>query len=383
MKNMAFIIFLSIVLSIYTLGNIYIFNKGINALHSYNTIKTWFTVIFCFLFLTYPAGRIVESFYLSYLSDVLIWIGSFWLAFLLYFFLISVFIDFLKLTNKFFSYMPELFFKDVFKFRVFWGVICFTTLMIIGGYINAKNLVVKNVEINIPKDAGHRKTLNAVFISDIHLGTIIGNQHLERIVSKINLISPEIIFMAGDIVDEDLQPVLRQNIGHTLKKIEAPLGVYAVTGNHEYIGGANEAIDYLEKHGITFLRDSVLKIDNSFYIIGREDMTMLRFTGEKRKSLEDLIGYANRSNPLILVDHQPLELEKAANEGVDLQLSGHTHHGQLWPLNYITSAIYKVSQGYENINNMHVYVTSGVGTWGPPVKTNSRSEIINIKINFE
>jgi len=127
----------------------------------------------------------------------------------------------------------------------------------------------------------------------------------------------------------------------------------------------------------------VVKINDSFYLIGREDRDKPRFAGRERKNLEEIVEMADAGYPLILIDHQPYYLEKAASLGIDLQVSGHTHHGQLWPLNFVTSAIYTISYGYGKIGNMHAYVSNGVGTWGPPVRVGNRPEIVNLRITFE
>jgi hypothetical protein len=160
------------------------------------------------------------------------------------------------------------------------------------------------------------------------------------------------------------------------------LGIYASTGNHEHIGGVEEACKYLTEHDITVLRDSVIMVNNEFYLIGREDRDARRFSGAGRKSLDELMKNVDSEFPLILMDHQPFNLEQASSKGIDLQISGHTHNGQLWPLDYITDAIYEKSWGYEKKGNTHIYVSSGIGTWGPPVRTGNRPEIVNIKLNF-
>jgi uncharacterized protein len=159
--------------------------------------------------------------------------------------------------------------------------------------------------------------------------------------------------------------------------------VYAITGNHEYIGGATRACKYLESHGIKMLRDTALFIDNSFWLAGREDRDIARFDGQNRKPLNEIMGKVDFKNPVILMDHQPFHLKEVANAGVDLQLSGHTHHGQIWPFNYITQAIYEVSMGYKRIENTHFYVSCGYGGWGPPIRIGNRPEIVNIRLNFD
>ncbi len=381
---MAFLIFYTIVLTVYGMVNYYIYTRGMQALPAGSVIKGWFPYVFWGFVATYVAGRTLENFYLSAGSDLLVWIGSFWLAAMLYFFLAVVIVDLLRLINYLVPYYPRFVVAnfDQVKLWLFYGVTGVVLVTIIAGHINTRNPVVRNLEINLAKNGNGLTELNAVLMSDIHLGTLIGNGHFEKIVNKVSKLNPDIIFLAGDILDEDLEPVLRQNIGETLRELKAPLGVFAVMGNHEYIGGADPAYEYLKSHGLIMIRDSVVKVKDSFYIIGREDRDKKRFSGRERKPLKELIGMADPRYPLILLDHQPYYLEEAAKLGVDVQFSGHTHHGQLWPLNFITSAIYTISYGYGKIGNMHAYVSNGVGTWGPPVRVGNRPEIVNVKIRF-
>ena len=131
------------------------------------------------------------------------------------------------------------------------------------------------------------------------------------------------------------------------------------------------------------LRDTWVKIGDSLYVVGREDISIRGFTGKKRKPLPELMAEVDKSYPIILMDHQPFRLEEAEINGVDLQLSGHTHHGQLWPFNFITKKVYELSWGYKKKGSTHYYVSCGVGTWGPPIRTGNRPEIINIKLRFE
>jgi uncharacterized protein len=383
-RQMAFLIFFSIVLLVYGSVNYYIYVRGMQALPSGTLIKTLFPWVFWILVATYVAGRTLENIYLSYASDILVWTGSFWLAAMLYLFLVVVLVDIIRVVNHFIPFFPAFItthYEKV-KLYLFSGVSVGVVILVFLGHLNTLNPRIKEISIHIPKNANGMTELNAVLMSDIHLGTIIGNGHFEKIVEKVKDINPDIIFLAGDVLDEDLEPVLRQNIGETLKRLDAPLGVYGVMGNHEYIGGAEPAYNYLVSHGLKIIRDSVVKINESFYILGREDRDKPRFAGRERKSLNEIVKMADPEFPLILIDHQPYYLEKASELGIDLQLSGHTHHGQLWPLNYVTSAIYTISYGYGKIGNMHAYVSNGVGTWGPPVRVGNKPEIVNLKITF-
>jgi predicted MPP superfamily phosphohydrolase len=167
-----------------------------------------------------------------------------------------------------------------------------------------------------------------------------------------------------------------------LSRIKSRFGVYAITGNHEYIGGVGPAVRYLEDHGVMVLRDTAIMINGQFFLAGRDDRDKPRFTGKPRKELEEVMTTVDTSYPVILMDHQPFNLGNHAKMGIDLQLSGHTHHGQLWPINYITEAIYEVSWGYKKIGNTHFYVSSGYGTWGPPLRLGNRPEIVKINLRM-
>jgi hypothetical protein len=255
-------------------------------------------------------------------------------------------------------------------------------VVLVAGHLNAVTPRIRTLNLDIPKPANGRKTLNIVSASDIHLGTLVGRKRFDRIADRMLSLRPDIVIFPGDIVDEDLGPVIKENIGESLRRIKAPLGVYAITGNHEYIGGVEAAARYLTEHEIVLLRDSVVKIDDAFFLVGREDRAISSFTEGRRVPLDSLLARVDMARPVILLDHQPFELEQASSRGVDLQISGHTHHGQLWPLNLITNAIYELSWGYKKRGNTHIYVSSGVGTWGPPARIGNRPEIVNIRINF-
>jgi hypothetical protein len=319
---------------------------------------------------------------ISHLSTLLTWIGSFYLAAFAYFVLIILLIDILRLLNLFFKVFPSLIYssKRIDEITAL-VIVAVVFLMILFGYINARNPRIKRLEISIQKKPP-LKSLTVAMASDIHLGTIICKRKIERIVKRINMINPDIVLLPGDVVDEDLAPVIKQNLGETLKKITSKYGLYAVTGNHEYIGGVEPAVKYLTEHGINVLRDSYVKINNSFYVVGREDISIKQFAREKRKPLNEIMTGIDKNLPVILMDHQPFHLNEAVEKGVDLQLSGHTHHGQLWPFNFITKKVYEISWGYKLKGGTHFYVSCGAGTWGPPIRIGNTPEIMCIKINF-
>jgi hypothetical protein len=359
-----------------------VYSKGVQAFPSGTSGRLWFRATFIFLSLSYIIARFLERIYISIASDVFTWIGSIWLAAFFYLLLIVIAIDLIRLANYIIHFLPEFTNSIDFKRKLFWIINGSLLILLIGGFINARIPSIKKLEISIPKKVEGMEKLKIAFASDIHLGTLIGPRRTNTIVSQINDLKPDIILLGGDIVDEDLAPVIRNNLGDSLKKLNAPLGVYGITGNHEYIGGAEQAVKYLKEHGVIMIQDSIVIIDNKFCLVGREDRDKRNFSGEKRKELKAVLNDINTELPIILLDHQPFELDEKEKAGVDLTLSGHTHHGQLWPLNFVTKAIFEVSWGYKKKGNTHVYVSSGVGGWGPPVRIGNRPEIVLITLTF-
>lgn len=350
-----------------------------------STIRYYYLGLFLLLFLSYIVGRVLENYYLSDLSNFFVWVGSYWLAIMVYLLLAAIILDIIRLLNSFTGIIPSSFYINYEKTKLITllTVIFLTTVVVIAGRINALNPRDHRLSINIPKKSAEYNTLKISMASDIHLGTLIGNSRLDSLVERMNSFSPDLILLPGDMVDEDLKPVIKENIGETLRKLNAKLGVFAVTGNHEYIGGVEEASRYLSDHGVNMLRDTVVKINSSFYLVGREDRSKSQFGRGKRKPLEILVNGLDKNLPIIMMDHQPFGLEEAVNNGIDLQLSGHTHHGQLWPFNYITNMVYELSWGYKKKENTHFYVSSGFGSWGPPIRLGNRPEIIYLTLHFE
>jgi predicted MPP superfamily phosphohydrolase len=130
------------------------------------------------------------------------------------------------------------------------------------------------------------------------------------------------------------------------------------------------------------LADEGLRVGDNFYVVGRNDASSARYSGGSRKNINELLSGVDKSLPVILLDHQPLELGKSEAAGVDIEFSGHTHRGQLFPNEYITNRLFELDWGYLKKGNLNAFVSSGIGTWGPPVRIGSKSEIVNIKVNF-
>ncbi|NOU17542.1 MAG: metallophosphoesterase [Bacteroidales bacterium] len=380
MKQSVMFFFLIIVLSIFLLTNTYIYLKTRYAFGDVFPKNLILNVVFWFIVLAYPLGRILERVYNSSFSIFMVKIGSFWMGAMLYLILLFLLVTIFKVLNHYIEFTPYLDFKinPSYKKWMIISVYAVASLILLSGYINARFPRVNNFKLKFDKTLERTNKTRIVAVSDIHLGTLISAKRLEHLVNLINKQNPDIVLFAGDVFDEDIAPVVNNGLGKYFEQIKSRLGAFAIPGNHEYFGGVEPKLAYLRKHGVTVLRDSTVLIDNSFYIVGRDDRQSNYTTGKQRKSISELVANVDKIKPIILLDHQPFKLNESAENGIDLQISGHTHHGQLWPFNYITNAIYELSSGYKRIGNTHFIVSNGYGTWGPPIRLGNRPEILVI-----
>jgi predicted MPP superfamily phosphohydrolase len=382
MKNYQVVIFLSVVLTIYSLLNAYIFFKGYNVIPPERAKRVLYTLIFLGLASTFIAGKILEARHSSILSDVLNITGGFWMGFMLYSFLFLLLSDIIGLGLRIPGIISA---GNIHEYRkwAFLSSSILSLLLIAGGFVNAVIPVVKKYNITINKSAGEVKTLRIAAVSDIHLGSVIRKRSMKKLSGILESIHPDVVFLLGDIVDGELGPVLRGDLLQYFVDPHSRDGLYAITGNHEFIGGAKRTIPYIESKGIRVLKDEIIVLPGGIQVIGRLDRDSFRFYAKERKSLEELTGNIDHSKPIILLDHQPLHLDETMKYGIDLQLSGHTHNGQMWPLNYLTHALYELSYGYKKKGDSNIIVSSGFGLWGPRIRSGSRSEILMIDIVFQ
>jgi len=380
------LVFLFVALGIYGLTNFYILRRGWQALAGYPSPRTAFLAVFGLLILAYPLGRVMNGASRGVVSDVLIRSGSFYMALMLHLFLLLVVADLFRLANAFLKFFPKDFAADTHKT----GLIAFIAVMgiglgvVAGGYVNALHLRLRTIEIDIDKPAGAGfRTLNIAMASDIHLGTVMGSRRLEKIVGRMNALEPDIVLLPGDIVDESVSRAEEEKMISCLRSIKAPMGIFSVPGNHEVYGGLEKNLEYLRRGGVRVLQDESVLVGGAFVLAGRKDPTVIQ-SKERRMPIREILEKtgADPKLPTILLDHQPVRLIEAEEAGIDLQLSGHTHAGQLFPLNLINKKIWEKYWGYLRKEKTQYYISCGVGTWGPPVRTGSIPEIVRIKVSF-
>lgn len=358
-----------IVLIIYSALTFYIGWNGWVWLHSAFALRDkWgYGIAIALLSYSYIIGHFAKKF--TFITII----GSYWLAVIQYAVLL------LPLADLTYWFLRTAGISS--KITVNWlgTAVLIAFLLLFGfGTFYAYSPTVRNYKIRIPKEANGRKNLQIAMASDMHFGNLSGISHLRRLVKIVKELKPEIILFPGDIIDDDPKPFMRKQMGDVMKHLSAPLGIYGVLGNHEYYGGAiPEFLTEMKRVGVTILLDQSVKVDDSFFVVGRKDKTDL-----KRAAMGELLNEIDRMYPIIVMDHQPTELKQAEMHGVDLLLSGHTHRGQLAPNQFITRKVFELDWGYLQKNQLHAIVSSGFGFWGPPLRIGSRSEIVLIDISF-
>ena len=216
------------------------------------------------------------------------------------------------------------------------------------------------------------KPVKLLLLSDLHLGYHNRRKEFARWVDLINNEKPDLILMAGDVIDGSMRPLREERMHEEFYRLQAP--IFACSGNHEYFSGEHEVQRFYRDAGIHLLRDS-LTIQGNLCIIGRDDRT-----NRYRRPLKDIVASADKTKYLILLDHQPYHLEQAEREGVDFQFSGHTHHGQIWPISLLTNTMYECAFGRHQRSSTNYYVSSGMGIWGGKFRIGTRSEYLVLTI---
>lgn len=327
-------------------------------------------------------------------------ISNYWMGIFLYAVLVIVIFDFIQFILKRIPWFRSRLSQSK---KVFVRTGCFALVLIaaisIYGIENAKNIRVTRYAVDIEAKQLEKESLKIVLIADLHMGYSIGWKHIEKMVERINEQQPDLVCIAGDIFDNHYEAMDEpEKIKQILQKIESTYGVYACYGNHDYeediLAGftfsseegveiSRQMRDFLQDANIRTLEDEVILIDNKFYLAGRQDYSSGGKSGVSRKKAEALLEGLDKTKPIIVMDHQPKEMDELAKAGADLDLCGHTHDGQLFPGNIITDRMWENSYGYLKKGNLQQIVTSGVGIFGPYMRVGTKSEIVVVDVAFQ
>lgn len=328
-------------------------------------------IVLIVLALSFIGAQITTFAIDNYFSRIFYTISASWLGIATYLFLASIIYAIVFVSIRILGIESG-------NFLHIFGIVCISIALAVSiyGLINARNIVVKSQDIKLKNIPEVWKGKKIVWISDIHLGAVYGRSYAEKLVSKINEIKVDIVFIGGDLYDGskvyDVVDIIKP-----FADLQSSLGTYFITGNHEEFRDKNFYLDAIKSIGIKVLNNEMANV-LGLQIIGvddRDSKNAVRFT-------EILNGLRiDKSKPVILLKHQPSELDIAEKAGVNLQISGHTHKAQMFPFNIFSYFLYKgYDYGYKDYGQMAVYTSSGVGTWGPPMRVGSNSEIVVINL---
>ena len=294
--------------------------------------------------------------------------GTSWLMILLYLFLVFVCLDVLRLCHVVSSAALHS------NGWLSGGIAVALTVLFTLAYFHYNDK--KRVETTVKTEKTVGRPLKFVLVSDLHLGYHNRRADLHQWLAKIKAENPDAILIGGDLIDGSYRPVAEEHMADEFRALDIP--VFACLGNHDYYTGLNNEEQFCRKAGIIMLRDRSLFLNGigNVTIVGRDDRT-----NPRRKSLAEIMKGVDKSRFLLELDHQPYHLEEAEQNGIDFEFAGHTHHGQVWPLNWITDAIYEDAFGQLAKGKTHYYVSSGIGIWGGKFRIGTQSEylVLNIK----
>jgi predicted MPP superfamily phosphohydrolase len=315
---------------------------------------------------------------------------GYYAIFLFYLFQFIAVLHILLLINRLLRIIPDNILKNktLLPAMIIFTLIGGVSLLIIGTHIN-NNPVINKYSITIPKRSSSLTSVRVITVSDLHLKNITSTRFLRKLADKVRLENPDIIFMPGDLVETygNTNEGKLNEFTEILKDIESENGIFAVSGNHDSPRrNVADKIDFIKRMGITMLSDSLIELENKIYIIG------LKYRGNyEKRPIDSLLKLRTKDLPVILLDHVPNSPGEAVRNNIDVQLSGHTHYGQIWPFGYFTEIVYDIAWGFKKTGRTNIFVSCGLQDailpgrqdLSIPVRIGSVSEIMEINIEFK
>lgn len=375
-------LFLISFLLIYGSFHLYFFLK-IKAAY---TLPTWFLLLLAFFLLLMIAApilvRISERSGYDQLAMLLAYIGYIWMGLVFLFAAAALAVDCYRII----IWCAGLILHKIILFQLspkaaFYLPVIFSLFVSVWGAFEAWDIRLEKVTLASDKIPAHLSGLRIVQISDVHLGLIVRHKRLAKILAVVKEAKPDILVSTGDLVDGQINNL--KGLAEILGEINPRYGKYAVTGNHEFYAGLNESLAFTEKAGFTVLRHSGVIVADLFNVAGVDDATRQYFSKQEMPSEKDMLQLLDRENFTLLLKHRPV-VDQESLGYFDLQLSGHTHKGQMFPFNIITLLYFPIHWGCLNpVDHCYLYVSRGSGTWGPPIRFLSPPEVTLIEIVSE
>lgn len=378
-----------LILVLYFVVQFYVLWRYYQLIPPNQTLKIVGVLCAPFLLVSLPISIFLVRSLPLWLVKPLYLVGSSWMIILLYVFVPVLLLDLFKIINHFAKWVSsdkitQLTTNNGWLFLIMMGI--YAGIIFIGNqnyhqkvrheyHYDARSKTATLIDVGSQDTAlltcstSDKEPLKIVMLSDLHLGHTIGRQELIAWRELINAENADYIFVSGDLIDNDVRPLYAENIEEELNQFQAKRGIYMVLGNHEYIAGIDDSLEFLRQTNWQLLRDEVILLPENIYLIGRDDKM-----NPNRAELSDLLQGLDPDLPMIVLDHQPINFPEQAKLGEFLQFSGHTHDGQVWPYNYMAKSINGVSSGLWNFSNSQLLISAGIGVWGGKFRIRTRSD---------
>jgi predicted MPP superfamily phosphohydrolase len=308
------------------------------------------------------------------------WVAYSWMGVALYLFLLALMTDLGRVVAALVGALPRDPERRLFLARSLAVTVgAASGVVAVAGAVNvARGFAIRRVRVPLAKLAREHSGYSIVQLTDVHIGPTLGREFLEGVVRAANDLSPDMVVITGDLVDGSVEELRR--LVEPLANLRAKDGVFFVTGNHEYYSGADEWIAHLRTLGIQVLRNERVPVRGAFELAGVDDASSARMLPGHGEDVATAVSGRDMSLPLVLLAHQPKTLHAARAAGVDLQISGHVHGGQMVPFNWLAKLDQPVVSGLHLIDRTWIYVSTGTGYWGPPMRVGSGSEVTHIEL---
>lgn len=381
--------------SSYMMFRFFYWMKHCNHRFNWLRFKVPFAVVYLFMALSPVIAFLLPK---SAVAIVIRRISTYWIGIMLYSLLYVVLFDLLRLIAKHTKLKNTLLFSHGSVISIGSVVVACAVATCLYGIFNARNIKVNEYSVTVNKSCGSDKHLKAVLVADLHMGYAIGVDHITNMVEKINQQDADIVIIAGDIFDNSYDGMDDpEGIKAQLKSIKSKYGVYAVYGNHDIDekilmgftfdwGGKqlhNEKMtNFMKECNIKLINDESVLINDEFYLVGRRDTDKPGTEDGTRAEISELTKDLDKTKPIFVLSHEPDELQKTADAGADIDFSGHTHDGQLFPGNLTIGLFWENPCGMIKKDNMYSIVTSGVGVYGTFMRVGTDAEICSVDIDF-
>lgn len=381
--------------SSYMMFRFFYWMKHCNHRFNWLRFKVPFAVVYLFMALSPVIAFLLPK---SAVAIVIRRISTYWIGIMLYSLLYVVLFDLLRLIAKHTKLKNTLLFSRGSVISIGSVVVACAVATCLYGIFNARNIKVNEYSVTVNKSCGSEKHLKAVLVADMHMGYAIGVDHITNMVEKINQQDADIVIIAGDIFDNSYDGMDDpEGIKAQLKSIKSKYGVYAVYGNHDIDekilmgftfdwGGkqlnSEKMTNFMKECNIKLINDESVLINDEFYLVGRRDTDKPGTEDGTRAEISELTKDLDKTKPIFVLSHEPDELQKTADAGADIDFSGHTHDGQLFPGNLTIGLFWENPCGMIKKDNMYSIVTSGVGVYGTFMRVGTDAEICSVDIDF-